>query len=50
VGIVGHVETSTLCECASQDEAMRRLGELTLLDVQRLLGEAIARERGEAGE
>jgi hypothetical protein len=45
-GIVGHVETPTLVECASHDEAIRRLGELTLLDVQRLLAEAIA--RGEA--
>jgi hypothetical protein len=48
VGIVGHVETPTLCECASQDEAMRRLGELTLLDVQRLLSEAIARSQDDA--
>lgn len=49
VGIVGHVETPTLVECASQDEAMRRLGALTLLDVQRLLGEAIARADGDSG-
>jgi hypothetical protein len=48
VGIVGHVETPTLCECASQDEAMHRLGALTLLDVQRLLTEAIARSQDEA--
>jgi hypothetical protein len=45
VGIVGHVETPTLCECASHDEATRRLGELTLLHVQELLAEAIARMR-----
>ncbi len=44
VGIVGHLETPTLVECTSHDEAMRRLGELTLLDVQRLLAEAIARD------
>ena len=44
VGIVGHVETPTLCECASHDEAIKKLGELTLLDVQRLLEEAIARQ------
>ena len=50
VGIVGHVETPTLCECGSHDEAMHRLGELTLLDVQRLLTEAIGRARDEAGE
>jgi hypothetical protein len=47
VGIVGHLETPTLCECASQDEAIRRLGELTLLEVQQLLSEAIARLRAE---
>jgi hypothetical protein len=50
VGIVGHVETTTLCECASHDEAMRRLGELTLFDVQRLLTEAIVRSGDETGE
>ena len=44
VGIVGHVESPTLVECASHEEAMRRLGELSLFDVQRLLGEAIARD------
>lgn len=43
VGIVGHVETPTLVECATSDEAMERLGELTLLEVQRLLVEAIER-------
>jgi hypothetical protein len=41
VGIVGHVETPTLCECASTEEAMSRLGELTLLEVQDLLREAL---------
>jgi hypothetical protein len=48
VGIVGHVETPTVCDCATQDEAMRRLGELTLLEVQHLLVEALERARGEA--
>lgn len=48
VGIVGHVETQTLVECASQEEALRRLGEITLLEVQRLLVEAIGRAAGEA--
>jgi hypothetical protein len=48
VGIVAHVETPTLVECASQEEAMRRLGELTLLEAQDLLAEAIAREAAEA--
>ena len=49
VGIVGHVETPTLVECVSQEEAIRRLGEITLLEVQRLLVEAIARDAEEAG-
>ena len=48
VGIVGHVETPTLCECATQEEAQRRLGELHLLEVQQLLREAIARHGPEA--
>ncbi|HUF75863.1 MAG TPA: hypothetical protein VMM35_06275 [Longimicrobiales bacterium] len=43
VGIVGHVETPTLCEGTSPDEATRRLGELTLHEVQRLLWEALQR-------
>lgn len=48
VGVVGHVETPTLVECATEEEATRALGEMTLLDVQRLLGEAIERrERAE---
>lgn len=45
VGIVGHVETATLCECATSDEAMERLGTMTLIEVQALLHEALARER-----
>jgi hypothetical protein len=48
VGIVGHVETPTLCECTSQEETLRRLGEITLLEVQRLLVEAIARDAEES--
>ena len=48
VGIVGHVETPTLVECASHEEALRRLGELTLLQVQRLLVEAIGNDAGSA--
>ena len=48
VGIVGHVETPTLVECASEREAMDRLGALTLLEAQHLLVEAIERRlRGE---
>lgn len=43
VGIVGHLETSTLASCRSLEEAERRLGKLTLLEVQSLLEEALAR-------
>lgn len=43
VGVVGHLETPTLASCRSREEAERRLGDLTLLDVQRLLEEALAR-------
>ena len=49
VGIVGHGETPTLYECATQDEARQRLGELHLLEVQQLLAEAIVRHRAEEG-
>lgn len=47
VGIVGHVETPTLVECATEEEATRALGRIDLLDVQRLLGEAIERQARE---
>ena len=50
VGIVGHVETPTLVESASHEEAVRRLGQLTLLEVQELLAEAIARDASEWAE
>lgn len=49
VGIVGHVETPTLCECASETEAKEQLGALSLLEVQQLLGEALVRA-AESGE
>jgi hypothetical protein len=42
LGIVGHVETPTLAECSSSEEAMEHLGALTLLDVKHLLDEAVA--------
>jgi len=42
VGIVGHVETPTLCATATADEAKKTLGGLTLREVQNLLEEAIA--------
>lgn len=44
VGIVGHVETRTLCECVTEQESLLRLGELSLLEVQNLLFEAVERE------
>jgi len=45
VGIVGHVETPLLCECASGAEVHQRLEALTLIEVQRLLGEAVERSQ-----
>jgi hypothetical protein len=45
VGIVGHVETPTLCDAGSPEDAKRALGELTLQEVQQLLVEAIQRDR-----
>jgi hypothetical protein len=42
LGIVGHVETSTLTRNRSSDEARDVLGRLTLLDVKRLLDAAVA--------
>jgi hypothetical protein len=47
VGIVGHVETPTLVESATPDEALERLGALTLIEVQQLLGEAVERRHRE---
>lgn len=49
VGIVGHLETPTLVECASSEEALHRLGDLTLVEVQGLLFEAIDRGLREGG-
>lgn len=43
VGIVGHVETPTLVECSTKEDAMAQLGALTLLEVQQLLIDAIRR-------
>lgn len=43
VGIVGHLETPTLVEGRTADEATKRLGELSLFTVQDLLEEAIQR-------
>jgi hypothetical protein len=45
VGIVGHVETPTLVESTSADEALAGLGALTLIEVQLLLHQAIERQQ-----
>ena len=49
VGIVGHLETPTLVECGSSEEALGRLGDLTLLQVQDLLIRAIRNRFDEEG-
>jgi len=50
VGIVGHLETPTLAECATSDEATRRLGEMTVLEVQQALEDALDRQRTDSGD
>jgi hypothetical protein len=52
LGIAGHLETPTLCRGRTQEETLARLGEFTLLEVKRLLDEAIERRaaRHEAWE
>lgn len=45
VGIVGHVASPTLVEVGSSGEATDHLGRLSLLDVQRILEDALDRER-----
>jgi hypothetical protein len=50
VGIVGHVETPTLVECTTSQEALEGLGVLTLMEVQQLLGRAVERRHGEESE
>ena len=47
VGIVGHVETPTLASGRTPTEVEEALGELTLLEVQAALHEAIAGQDGE---
>mgnify|MGYP001221512997 CR=1 FL=1 len=46
VGIVGHVETETLVEARTTDEAGERLKALSLYRVQELLEQAIERQSG----
>lgn len=50
VGIVGHVETASLVEASTADEAIERMGGLTLYEVQALLEEAIVRRGAEGAE
>lgn len=47
VGIVGHVETPTLFEGPSAEMVGEALGQTSLLEVQRLLHEAIERAKAE---
>lgn len=48
VGIVGHVETTTVAETRTEAEALEALRGLTLFEVQDLLEDAIARARVDA--
>lgn len=50
VGIVGHVETPTLVQARTTDEANEHLGRLTLYEVQDLLEEAIRRHTDDRSE
>jgi len=50
MGIVGHVETPLLGRARSRDAARRIALELSLVEVQRLLDEAVGEARGEDGE
>ncbi len=42
LGIIGHVESPTLCRCRSSEEAESELGRLSLADVKRILDDAVA--------
>lgn len=46
LGIVGHLETPTLFETRTRQEAVSRAEELSLDEVKRLLDEAIERDQG----
>lgn len=47
VGVIGHVETATLVECLTSEEATAELGSKTLMEVKQLLEDAI-RQRSES--
>ena len=43
---MGHVESRTLAECRSEEEALERLGRMSLLEVQQVLMDAVAEADG----
>lgn len=43
LGVVGHLETPTLCRGKTEEDALGKLGELALLEVKRHLDDAIER-------
>lgn len=47
LGIVGHLETPTLFQTRTRQEAVSRAEELSLDEVKRLLDEAIERDQGQ---
>ena len=47
LGIVGHVETPVLCEGRSRDEVQDRVHAFPLIEVKRLLDEAIQGKHGD---
>ena len=49
LGVVGHVETETLCTGRGRQEVLDDLGELPLLKVKALLDAAVARARSSSG-
>lgn len=49
VGVIGHVETSTLLRGTNRDQLEARLGELSLVHVKMLLDRAIRRASGTEG-
>ena len=50
LGVAGHLETPTLCKGKTQEDAFDRMGELTLLEVKKLLDEAIERRAARDAE
>jgi hypothetical protein len=50
IGVIGHVETPTLVERPTSEQATQELASKTLNEVQRLLDDAIRRRHDEVGE